>query len=123
VAFSPDGKTLMGSDHQGSLLLWDVQTGKVRTRMEHPGRRTTGQAFSPDGKVLAVALGDPSGREHEPGVVVLWDTVTGKERERLTGHADEVLAVAFAEDGRTLLTVGRDQTLRRWDVSELSAAR
>jgi WD40 repeat protein len=54
-------------------------------------------AFSPDGKLLAVAAGEPA----QSGAVVLWEVAT---RKQLWRHAETkgVPAVAFSPDGRTL---------------------
>jgi tetratricopeptide (TPR) repeat protein len=65
-------------------------------------------AFSPDGKVLAMAS-----RE---GSVLLWDVAAGKLLATLKGHSGAVTAAAFSPDGRTLATGGGDHTVRLWNV-------
>ena len=38
VAFSPDGRYVVGASSDGSIILWDVATGKeVRHFSGHPG--------------------------------------------------------------------------------------
>src|SRR5437763_3134994 len=78
VAFSPDGKTLASAsivfsedNNEAEVLLWDVTTGKLRTRLLGHTYSTYALAFSPDGKLLATG-GD--------GRVMLWDLTTGREK-------------------------------------------
>ena len=66
-------------------------------------------AFSPDGKILAVAS--------EQGTVRLWDVTTGGSRGSLTGHTDRIRALAFSPDGKTLVTGSDDRTVKLWDVA------
>src|SRR5262245_36227648 len=55
-------------------------------------------AFSPDGKTLAVGVGQLG----HPGEIQLWDVGSGVCRAFLPGRAQAVQCVAFAPDGRTL---------------------
>src|SRR6266852_5992098 len=65
-------------------------------------------AFSPDGKLLATASADKTGK--------LWDVESGEVKATLSGHTDCVCAVAFSRDGKTLATGSFDQTAKLWDV-------
>jgi WD40 repeat protein len=113
LAFSPDGRTLAGADHEGNIILWDTASAKVRTTMKQEDRRrVSALAFAPDGKTLAAAVGDRPGRDREPGLIVLWDAGTGQHRLTLTGHTNAVLSVAFSADGKLLASGGSDRSAR-----------
>lgn len=118
VVFSPDGRTLAGATYQGDIILWDTTSAKVRTTMKtEDRRRVISLAFAPDGRTLAVGVGDRPGRSHEPGLIVLWDAANGQRRLTLTGHTNAVMAVAFSPDGRLLASGSSDGTVRLWDMT------
>jgi WD40 repeat protein len=117
VAFSPDGKTLASASVLGSVLLWDVKSGK-RTATFHrfnPNGKEEAinsaysVAFSPDGKTLA------AGTLHG---VKLWDVESGKNIVALSDPPGTVWSVAFSPDGKTLGSAGRKKIWRRQDQSE-----
>jgi tricorn protease-like protein len=112
VAFSPDGKTLLSGSHDGTLIQWDVATGKQVRSIE--GHREHGRpfevvsvAFSPDGKVLASASSDQTVR--------LWDAVTGAQLRVFTGlkHAQDV---KFSPDSKWVVAANCE-TVLMWDVA------
>jgi RNA polymerase sigma factor (sigma-70 family) len=115
LAFSPDSRLFAASREFSELCLWNVSTGKqlwcwdVKAEPRAPNESAPkfyGIAFSPDGKTLAVALGDKTVR--------LIETITGKERQRLKDNATNV---AFAPDGKSLACyhfMGKTVSLWNW---------
>jgi RNA polymerase sigma factor (sigma-70 family) len=94
-----------------ALRLWDTRTDREVRRLAHDDE--VGKvAFSPDGKLLAAAVGPLQ----KPCAIVLWEVEGGRKVGTLTGHTARVFAVAFAADGKTLASGGYDRTLRLWDV-------
>lgn len=70
LAFSPDGKRLAGSSYDGSVRIWDAESGALLGQGTGHRQEVEMVSFSPDGKRLLSAGGDGSAR--------LWDGVTAK---------------------------------------------
>ena len=111
VGFSPDGQTLASGAGAGTVYLWDVASGKLKTPLAESiswGAWRGSVGFSPDGKTLASSSGD---------TVILWDVTSEGRKTTLTGHSEGVTSIAFSPDGRTLASGSYDKTVRLWDVA------
>ncbi|GAA1259395.1 nSTAND1 domain-containing NTPase [Arthrobacter pascens] len=109
MAFSPDGKRILTGGPDGTLRLWNAETGQA---LDEPisghKDKVNGVAFSPDGRRV-LSCGDD-------GTVRLWDAATGGALGApLTGHTGAVTSVAFGPGGHRILSGGDDGTLRLWD--------
>jgi serine/threonine protein kinase/WD40 repeat protein len=117
VVLSPDGRQAASASFDGTLCLWDLETGReVRRFRDNPGFDTgfmTTVAYSPDGRRLA------SGGH---GLTLqLWDVQTGRLLRRFWGHTGPLPpahhhCLTFSSDGRYLFSGNQDQTVRKWDV-------
>jgi WD40 repeat protein len=79
--------------------------------------RVEALAFSPDSKVLAVALVEWVGSTGKP-ILELWNVEDKSMLYKLTGHGDVVRCLAFSPDGSTLASGSWDRTVKIWDVKE-----
>jgi WD40 repeat protein len=113
VCFSPDKRTVVGSNWDASLRLWDLESGREQAKIPAIGGTTTYAYFAPDSKTFA------TGGPNNAHGVLLWETATGKRIEPYPGHSSPIASVSFAPDGRTAATSSRirdDSIIRLWDL-------
>ena len=82
------------------------ELGQVRSWSGLLGRSQFG-VFSNNGSRLVFADGNEA---------VIVDTVDGGNPVRLTGHTKPVSVARYSGDGTRIVTVGQDETIRRWDA-------
>lgn len=110
VDFSPDGKTLVSGSGDGTLKLWNVETGRmIWSKQPHDSSTIRCAVFSPDGKTIATGSYD--------NTLKLLSAADGAESKTLKGHTGSVRIVAFSRDGKWLASSSSDGTARVWDVA------
>ncbi len=118
VAFSAAGSRALTASHDGSLIHWDLATGKAIVRLDVQGGKITDVALSPDGRsALSVA---------RDGELIRWDLHDAAEIARFVGHGDMVWDVALLPDGKRFVSISgapgpsvdsRDTSVRLWDIA------
>src|SRR5262245_44567105 len=130
LLFSPDGEFLIATSYLFDigfekdvvfritmlpLRLFRVSRGREVSRFyadptkESKGGPLSCAAWSPDGRLLAVA-------ERESGMIRLLELASGKVRTEFAGHRHGVHGLAFAPDDKTLASGGEDNVVFLWDV-------
>jgi WD40 repeat protein len=107
LSFSPDGQTLAINRHDGSISLWNIQTGHLDQWSAHSASLWT-VLFSPEGQILASSSDDRTIR--------LWDVQTHHCLRVLRGHEDGIRAIAFNPSGQGLASGSYDSTIRLWNL-------
>jgi WD40 repeat protein len=110
LAFTPDGRTLVGGARDGSARLWDVRTGREVARLTGPDRAVMGMSLSPDGKTLLTV--DHQGKAH------LWDVAARKRLRSFDTVADRQHSHRLAPDGQTFAYTTADGSVVVRDTAE-----
>ena len=111
LAFSRSGRLLLAAGgkpvQSGSVVLFDVATGKRLASVGDESDAIIAADISPDEKI--VAIGGTSRK------VKLFSTADGGLLTTIDKHTDWVTAVAFSPDGRYLATGDRIGNIHLWD--------
>ena len=117
LLFSPEGRTIVSTNEDGTLTLWDARSAAPRERLR--GHSASQAVFSRDGKTLYTVS--------EEGTAIAWDLTDGRRLKRLFGFTSDRASDPFSEDhpGRfspegRLIAVGlKDRGIALWDARTL----
>jgi WD40 repeat protein len=115
VAWSPDGKTLVSSNSDGTLSVWDTVNETLVKSFSADSSGAVVVAWSPDSKT--VATGDLEGK------IAVWSPAGGHELAVTKGHRGSVNAVSWNPDGSLLMSGSSDGTLRFREVPSMRELR
>lgn len=110
MAYSPNNTVLASGDAagMGTIQLRHSWTGNLIRTIEISPAAVTCIVFSPDGSLIAGAIGDDTIR--------IWQNATGKPQHIMTGHKNTIYGLAFSPDGRWLASASADTTVHLWNV-------
>ena len=106
LAFSPDERTLASGSLDGSVKLWDVESGALLWAAWQT-KGTNCLAFAPGGRLLASGGYEASVR--------LWDPKLGTALQELP-HPGTVFSLAWSPDGHLLASGDVAGTIRLWEI-------
>lgn len=105
LVFSSDGKTLVSGSQDKTVIVWDVQTGKIKQHFKRHKGWVWFLALSQDATTVASGCYDTSD-------VFVWGARTGEPKHQLKL---KVSSLAFSPDAAYL--IGADgSSLSRWDM-------
>ena len=113
LAFNRDGKKLAAASVDGSVAIWNVESGSMIAHLQgaiaEDNTLTPKQVcFHTDGKTVFIGTGD--------GQVMVWDSQANKILRRIVAYGDEISRLVFVEDGQRLVTASNgDSRIRVWD--------
>ncbi|MCB8979404.1 MAG: protein kinase [Ardenticatenaceae bacterium] len=124
VAFSADGRfALSGGEPDlrfgfpGELILWDVDSGEIVSRLDTDGalppEGVRSVAILPDGHTALVGVAAARGNETP---FLQWDLATGTMTNVFPDVVRSVNDIALSEDGRFALTASSDNLVRLWNL-------
>lgn len=104
---APGGARLASAGADGSLRIWDIETGLHRGVQAHAAA-INACAYAAGGKGIVTASAD--------GTLRLWTGDADELVETLTGHADWVNDCAISADGGLLVSAANDGCAKVWST-------
>jgi WD40 repeat protein len=107
VVFSPDGRRLFSGSRDGTLRLWEVETGKEIRKIQGPAKDSLRPIFLRDGKrgISGVAQ-----------TLQLWDLDKGTEIRHFDNVPGRIWGLALSPTGRQLATSHANNLILLWDL-------
>lgn len=111
ITIAAANRTLASGSDDGTLKLWDLDSGRLRFTLKGHKKNVCAVAFSPDTKMLATSSLD--------GTVKLWDADVGTELESSPDLGGAVTTLVFSPDGKLLAAEDPVlQAVKLWDVAK-----
>jgi WD40 repeat protein len=108
VAVMTDGERVVSASADGTLRVWDVNTGQTL----HVLARHTGAVTS----VASTTEGDCAISASTDGTLRVWNVATGRMRAVMIGHSAEVSALETIPGEPQVLSASADGMLRLWHI-------
>lgn len=108
IAFSTDGQSVAVGHRDGTVQLWQVETGELALVLTETTGSIVAVALSPDGRLLATGGKD--------GHLCLWTLPAGQLQQVVETKAGAIDALAFSPDGQRLASTHLDRAIRVWTI-------
>jgi WD40 repeat protein len=110
VSISIDGRTVLSGSDDGTIRLWDTDTGQpIGEPLRSHTNLVRSVAFSPHSRRIVSGSYDDT--------IIIWDAQSGRPiGEPIQGHTGSVLSVAFSPDGHQIISGSSDGTIRLWNA-------
>jgi WD40 repeat protein len=107
LRFSDDGRRLVCAGQDGSLCVWDLQSGEIQQIWKGHDQTAMAAAFLTDERIISAGLDD---------TIRIWDGSTGHEMWRGEFGLSGVHALALSGDGTIAAWGGRQRRIVVWDL-------
>lgn len=121
MAYSPDGKWLVGGGTSRNVEVWKTSGGPAVRTLNH-AHQVSKVVISADSSTVAAGTCAATVNDQcTEGSVWVWDLRTGRLRGKLAGFPDNVDNLAFSKEG-SLVAASRDGTLRFYGVPDFQTS-
>ncbi|KAF5533116.1 GTP-binding protein beta subunit [Fusarium mexicanum] len=115
VDLSRDGKYTASGHQNGSVYIFNNDTGRVLYSLSGLAKPVRSVAFSPGNTRLAAA-GDA-------GIIALYDMKHGEHVGNLTGHSSWITSLDWSDTGEYLLSGSMDGKVKVWSIERSASAK
>jgi len=109
IAFHPVVPLVAASGEDGTVKVWDYESGQFEKSLRGHTNAVQRLAFDPQGNMLASCSADLS--------IKLWDFTSYDNLKTLNGHEHNVSGICFIPPGDYLASCSRDTTIKIWETS------
>jgi WD40 repeat protein len=109
VAYSPNGKWIAGASENGTVRVWDAQTGKFVRDLKGHTKPVHLVVFSRDSRYLATEASDTTGK--------VWTLESDTAMFTMEGLTGSYPALAFSPDGTRIAAEAGETQAAVWDVA------
>lgn len=107
----PGSKNMASSWGDGSLKIWNVETGEeLFSLLGHSGSSVGVLETSKDGQLLISGSSD--------NTIKIWNLNTGQQINELKGHQSYVTALAVINNGRIIISGSSDKNIKVWNLEQ-----
>lgn len=107
VCVTPDGQKIVSGSADGTVRVWDINTGKQLMQCASSDWAVRSVCVTPDGKKIVSAGGK---------LVRIWDINTGNKLLECIGHTDSINSVCVTPDGKKIISGSDDTTVCIWNI-------
>ena len=108
ASYSPDGKYILTTGSDNSIILWNTESGIIYRTLTGLRKRPNVAVISSDNGTLLSA--------GEDNVITMWDPLLLKVVHTFAGHQGPVKSLDLSIDGRYLASGSADKTIRVWQM-------
>ena len=109
-AYSPDGGRLVTASTDGTLRLWNAQSGATVALLVGHGDWVWDCEYSPDGELIGSASWD--------GTIRVWEAHTGGLLRTIEAYTEPAHCCTFSPDGAKIASGSSEGVVRLWDARE-----
>eukprot|EP00658_Telonema_sp_P-2_P023521 TRINITY_DN19432_c0_g1_i1.p1 TRINITY_DN19432_c0_g1~~TRINITY_DN19432_c0_g1_i1.p1 ORF type:complete len:422 (-),score=78.60 TRINITY_DN19432_c0_g1_i1:398-1663(-) len=109
VCFHPVVPLVAASGEDGTVKVWDYESGQFEKSLRGHTNAVQYLAFDPSGNMLASCSADLS--------IKIWDFNSYDNLKTLNGHEHNVSGVCFIPPGDYIASCSRDTTIKIWEAS------
>ena len=109
ASYSPDGTKIVSASDDGTIKIWDANTGTCLRTLTGHSYVVSSASYSPDGTKIVSASQD--------WTIKIWNANTGACLQTLTGNNGWVFSASYSPDGTKIVSASVDNTIKIWNAN------